>query len=115
MKKHLNINWKALLVIAMYLFFHITSSFVAPRPVISGQHHIVLKQENARFVRLPKFAKTAISENPRSINRLIQKAAKLFIILLLFATAATAVYYLISPKSVFTSNQSYLRYCVIRI
>jgi len=114
-KKHLKINLKVLLLLLVYLFFHIANSFFGPRRIHDNKIDLVLKQEALSFVHLQKSAKTTISETRLSFAQLIQKASKAFILLFLFAAAIPAISYIHLTKTGLSSGPPYLRFCVIRI
>jgi hypothetical protein len=116
-RKHLKINLKVLLVMVVYLFFHIANAFFGPRRIHeAGKHHVMLlKQDALILVHLQKTAKTTFSENRLSFARLIQNASKLFILLLFFAASVPVICYLFPPITGVSSDPPYLRFCVIRI
>ena len=115
MKKQLHINMKILLLVAVYLFFHITNSFFSGRRVIADKHHTVIKQETLYLVHLQKAAKTTISESRLSFEKLIQEASKFFILLLYVAVSLIAIHYSFFSRPGPVSAPPYLRFCVIRI
>ena len=114
MEKHLHINLKGLLLIVVYLFFHITSAFFLIRHVSVYKRHATIKQETVYLIHLQKSAKTIISETRPAFGQLIQKAARSFMLLLFFAFC-TIVIYFFSFKTGFIHSPPYLRFCVIRI
>lgn len=114
MKKQHDINVRVLLLVAVYLFFHITNSFFSARHVAAYKHSTTIKQETVSLVHLQRAARTAISESRLSFGQLIQKASKFFILLLL-AVGITAVYYSPPYRPGLLHCPPYLRFCVIRI
>jgi hypothetical protein len=115
-KKHQKTKIKVLLLLVIYLFFHITNSFFRPREIAVFKPHAALKQATEGFVHLPKAAKTAINKNKLSISSLIQKASLSFIVLLFGAGLACFRGKLLSYRDKFynCNNDIFLRYCVIR-
>src|ERR1700757_4692464 len=90
-KRYRKIHVKVLLLLAVYLFFHVTNCFFKPRETSVNTPNIVLKQATECFVHLQKTAKTTLSENRLSISRLIQNASRHCILLLFLTIGATTV------------------------
>jgi hypothetical protein len=114
-KKYRKIHLKVLLLLAVYLFFHITNCFFKPKEISVDTAGVVLKQATGCFVHLQKSAKTTISESRSSISRLMQKASRNFILLLFFAVPAITASHLFPPVNQPETGLYYLRFCVIRI
>ncbi|HWD90246.1 MAG TPA: hypothetical protein VG367_19090 [Mucilaginibacter sp.] len=115
MKKHLHINLRVLLLIAVYLFFHFTNAFFVNRRVSADKQHAIVRQGTICMIHLQKPAKTTVSETRLSFAQLIQKASKFFILLLFFAISIKAACLLFFEKRFIPADPPYLCFCVIRI
>jgi hypothetical protein len=115
MKKHLNINLRVLLLIAVYLFFHFTNAFFVNRHMSSGRQHPVVTTGTVYMVHLQRAARTIVNETRLSFAQLLQKASKFFILLLFFAIGIGGARLFLFEKRFIPADPPYLRFCVIRI
>ena len=114
-KKQLNINLKLLLLVVVYLFFHIINSFFVPKRIVADKLHTSLRQGTLCIIQLQKSAKTAVSETRLSFTKLIQKASKYFIVLVFFAFSAPFISYFYTTKNRLLTDPPSLRLCILRI
>ncbi|MBS1525033.1 MAG: hypothetical protein JST19_05255 [Bacteroidetes bacterium] len=115
MKKYLLTRVRVLLLLTVYLLFHVINSFFTLKHNIGDEAHILLKQGTSCVIQLQKSAKTIVSENRQSFKRYMQKASSYFILLLLFTASATIAYSLSSAKPRLPAAHPHLRFCVLRI
>jgi hypothetical protein len=118
-KKYQNVNFKVLLLLAVYLFISLTNLFFITRHTtnFNDRYIYIIKGKGKNIIRLQKVASITLNETKVSINRLVQYGAQFFILLLFTAGVLTANRKLFPSPNQFLPNyrQTYLRYCTIRI
>jgi len=84
-KKYQSVNIKVLLVLAVYLFIHLTNIFfVTPRSHKGDSNHTyIVKGKVKNIFRFQRAASTIVNQNNISTNRFALFAAQFFIVLLL--------------------------------
>ncbi|HVS90508.1 MAG TPA: hypothetical protein VHE59_00650 [Mucilaginibacter sp.] len=115
MKKRLITKVSVLLLLAVYLFFHVVNSFFTHKHFIAGEPYFLLKKETSAVIQIQKPAKTIVSENRQSFKRYVQKASRYFILLLFLAISAAITYNFCHTKFYPLTGHPYLRFCVLRI
>jgi hypothetical protein len=117
--KFQNVNFKVLLLLAVYLFISLTNLFFITRHTtnFNERYIYIIKGKGKNIIRLQKVASITLSETKVSINRLVQNGAQFFILLLFTAGVLTANRKLFPSPNQFLPNhrQTYLRYCAIKI
>jgi hypothetical protein len=83
-KKYQSVNIKVLLILAVYLFIHLTNIFfVTPRPHNGDSNHTyIFKGKVKSIFRFQRAASTTLNQNNISTNRFALFAAQFFIVLL---------------------------------
>ena len=118
-KKYQDVNFKVLLLLAVYLFISLTNLFFVARHTtnFNERYIYIIKGKGKNIIRLQKVASITLNETKVSANRLVQYGAQFFILLLFTAGVLTANRKLFPSPNQFLPNygRAYLRYCTIRI
>ena len=119
LKKYKKVNFKVLLLLAVYFFISLTNLFFVTRHTtnFNERYIYIIKGKVKNIFRLQKVASTTLNETKVSINRFVQHGAQFFILLLFAAGVLIANRKLFPSPNQFLPNyqQTYLRYCIIRI
>src|ERR1700753_78659 len=118
-QKYKKVNFKVLLLLAVYFFISLTNLFFVTRHTtnFNGRYIYIVKGKGKNIFRLQKVASTTLNESKVSVSRLVQYGA-LFFILLLFTPGVLVINQRLFPSPnqyLPNSGQTYLRYCVIKI
>lgn len=119
LQKYQDVNFKVLLLLAVYLFISLTNLFFVTRHTtnFNERYIYIVKGKVKNIFRLQKVASTTLNETKVSINRFVQNGAQFFILLLFTAGVVIGKWKLFPSPNQFLPNyrQTYLRYCIIRI
>ena len=108
-REHRARNFGILLLLAVYLFIHLTNVFfVAPRrPQNSKAHSYIIKGKTKNTFSLQRTASSTANQNTISANRIVQYAALFFIVLLFVSGFLMAKQKLFPPPNQFLPDHHY--------
>jgi hypothetical protein len=117
--KYQKVNLNVLLLLMVYLFIHVSNLFfVQQNTAVKSKHHsFIFKRKIKSFFKVQKSEKTTVNQTRLSLQRLIQNAAKFFVLLLFGAVVLTGVSKLFPSPNQYLPDyrHAYLQCCVIRI